>query len=161
MNTMLITLKCTATPRWLDEGLRQIEARSLQSQQRIQSHCEADAYISALSTLRKATGTSPATTPVFVRDALKFPDFIHTQKRHPRTNMRSPTAMWDFWSLPPESLHHVTVLMSPRPSADLSQYRRFRLAHLFIHQRQERELLGNISLQDYAPHQELDQRCSG
>ena len=36
-------------------------------------------------------------TPVFfVRDPLKFPDFIHTQKRHPRTNMRSPTAMWDF-----------------------------------------------------------------
>ena len=32
-------------------------------------------------------------TPVFfVRDPLKFPDFIHTQKRHPRTNMRSPTA---------------------------------------------------------------------
>src|SRR5208282_5965971 len=44
-------------------------------------------------------------TPVFfVRDAYKFPDFIHTQKRHPRTNMRSPTAMWDFWSLSPESL---------------------------------------------------------
>jgi catalase len=37
-------------------------------------------------------------TPVFfVRDPLKFPDFIHTQKRHPRTNLRSPTAMWDFW----------------------------------------------------------------
>src|SRR3984893_10835436 len=42
-------------------------------------------------------------TPVFfVRDPLKFPDFIHTQKRHPKTNMRSPTAMWDFWSLSPE-----------------------------------------------------------
>jgi len=54
-------------------------------------------------------------TPVFfVRDAYKFPDFIHTQKRHPRTNMRSPTAMWDFWSLSPESLHQVTILMSDR-----------------------------------------------
>jgi catalase len=54
-------------------------------------------------------------TPVFfVRDPLKFPDFIHTQKRHPRTNMRSPTAMWDFWSLSPESLHQVTILMSDR-----------------------------------------------
>lgn len=54
-------------------------------------------------------------TPVFfVRDPYKFPDFIHTQKRHPRTNMRSPTAMWDFWSLSPESLHQVTVLMSDR-----------------------------------------------
>jgi catalase len=54
-------------------------------------------------------------TPVFfVRDPLKFPDFIHTQKRHPRTNLRSPTAMWDFWSLSPESLHQVTVLFSDR-----------------------------------------------
>ena len=54
-------------------------------------------------------------TPVFfVRDPLKFPDFIHTQKRHPNTNMRSPTAMWDFWSLSPESLHQVTILMSDR-----------------------------------------------
>ncbi|MDQ8206089.1 catalase [Coraliomargarita sp. SDUM461003] len=54
-------------------------------------------------------------TPVFfVRDPLKFPDFIHTQKRHPKTNMRSATAMWDFWSLSPESLHQVTILMSDR-----------------------------------------------
>jgi len=54
-------------------------------------------------------------TPVFfVRDPLKFPDFIHTQKRHPKTNMRSPTAMWDFWSQSPESLHQVTILMSDR-----------------------------------------------
>jgi len=54
-------------------------------------------------------------TPVFfVRDSLKFPDFIHTQKRHPRTNLRSATAMWDFWSLSPESLHQVTMLFSDR-----------------------------------------------
>jgi len=54
-------------------------------------------------------------TPIFfVRDPLKFPDFIHTQKRHPRTNLRSPTAMWDFWSLSPETLHQVTILMSDR-----------------------------------------------
>jgi catalase len=54
-------------------------------------------------------------TPVFfVRDPLKFPDFIHTQKRHPHTNLRSPTAMWDFWSLSPESLHQVTILFSDR-----------------------------------------------
>lgn len=54
-------------------------------------------------------------TPVFfVRDPYKFPDFIHTQKRHPKTNLRSPTAMWDFWSLSPESLHQVTILMSDR-----------------------------------------------
>src|ERR1700757_4590074 len=54
-------------------------------------------------------------TPVFfIRDPLKFPDFIHTQKRHPRTNLRSATAMWDFWSLSPESLHQVTILFSDR-----------------------------------------------
>ncbi|MDE6885593.1 MAG: catalase [Helicobacteraceae bacterium] len=54
-------------------------------------------------------------TPVFfIRDALKFPDFIHTQKRDPKTNMISATAKWDFWSLHPESLHQVTILMSDR-----------------------------------------------
>jgi len=54
-------------------------------------------------------------TPVFfVRDPLKFPDFIRTQKRHPQSNLRSPTAMWDFWSLSPESLHQVTTLFSDR-----------------------------------------------
>lgn len=54
-------------------------------------------------------------TPVFfIRDPIKFPDFIHTQKRHPRTNMRNAEAMWDFWSLSPESLHQVTILMSDR-----------------------------------------------
>lgn len=54
-------------------------------------------------------------TPVFfVRDPQKFPDFIHTQKRDPRSNLRSNTAAWDFWSLSPESLHQVTILMSDR-----------------------------------------------
>jgi len=54
-------------------------------------------------------------TPVFfVRDPLKFPDFIHTQKRDPKTNIRNPTAMWDFWSLSPESLHQVTILFGDR-----------------------------------------------
>jgi catalase len=54
-------------------------------------------------------------TPVFfVRDPYKFSDFIHTQKRDPKTNLRSNTAMWDFWSLSPESLHQVTILFSDR-----------------------------------------------
>ncbi len=54
-------------------------------------------------------------TPVFfVRDPYKFSDFIHTQKRDPKSNMRNPTAMWDFWSLSPESLHQVTILFSDR-----------------------------------------------
>ncbi|SJZ69727.1 catalase [Novilysobacter spongiicola] len=54
-------------------------------------------------------------TPVFfIRDPLKFPDFIRTQKRHPVTNLRSATAQWDFWSLSPESLHQITTLFSDR-----------------------------------------------
>lgn len=54
-------------------------------------------------------------TPVFfIRDPMKFPDFIHTQKRDPQTNLRSATAAWDFWSLTPESLHQVMILMSDR-----------------------------------------------
>ncbi|MGD8453901.1 MAG: catalase [Phycisphaerae bacterium] len=54
-------------------------------------------------------------TPVFfIRDAYKFPDFIHTQKRDPATNMRCNTMQWDFWSLCPETLHQVTILFSDR-----------------------------------------------
>ena len=58
-------------------------------------------------------------TPVFfIRDPLKFPDFIHTQKRLPQSNLKSPDAMWDFWSLSPESLHQVTILFSDRGIPD-------------------------------------------
>lgn len=54
-------------------------------------------------------------TPVFfIRDPLKFPDFIHTQKRHPRTNLKHPDMFWDFLSLTPESIHQVTILFSDR-----------------------------------------------
>jgi catalase len=52
------------------------------------------------------------TAVFFARDPNKFSNFIHTQKRHPKTHLRSPTAMWDFWSLSPESLRQVTILMS-------------------------------------------------
>ncbi len=54
-------------------------------------------------------------TPVFfVRDPYKFQSFIHTQKRHPQTNLRDMDMQWDFWSLCPESLHQVTILFSDR-----------------------------------------------
>ncbi len=54
-------------------------------------------------------------TPVFfVRDPYKFQMFIHTQKRHPQTNLRDMDMQWDFWSLCPESLHQVTILFSDR-----------------------------------------------
>ncbi|KAI8066276.1 catalase [Gilbertella persicaria] len=52
-------------------------------------------------------------TPVFfIRDPSKFPDFIHTQKRDPQTNLKNPEAKWDFYTSVPESLHQVTILMS-------------------------------------------------
>lgn len=54
-------------------------------------------------------------TPVFfIRDPLKFPDFIHTQKRNPETNLKDANMFWDFLSLTPESLHQVTILFSDR-----------------------------------------------
>ncbi len=54
-------------------------------------------------------------TPVFfIRDPLKFPDFIHTQKRHPTTNCKDPNMFWDFLSLTDESIHQVTILFSDR-----------------------------------------------
>ncbi|MBI1190370.1 MAG: catalase [Tepidisphaera sp.] len=54
-------------------------------------------------------------TPVFfVRDPYKFQMFIHTQKRHPETNLRNMDMQWDFWSQCPESLHQVTILFSDR-----------------------------------------------
>ena len=54
-------------------------------------------------------------TPIFfVRDPLKFPDFIHSQKRNPLTNLKDPTAVWDFFSLSPETMHQLTILFSDR-----------------------------------------------
>jgi len=54
-------------------------------------------------------------TPIFfIRDPIQFPDFIRTQKRHPQTNIRSPQAMFDFWSLTPESIHQITWLFGDR-----------------------------------------------
>ncbi len=54
----------------------------------------------------------------FIRDPAKFPDFIHTQKRNPATNMPDPDMFWDFLSLTPESVHQVTVLFSDRGTPD-------------------------------------------
>ena len=54
-------------------------------------------------------------TPVFfLRDPLRFPDLNHAIKRDPRTNMRSMQSNWDFWTLLPEALHQVTIVMSDR-----------------------------------------------
>jgi catalase len=54
-------------------------------------------------------------TPVFFfRDPLRFPDLNHAVKRHPRTGMRDANMNWDFWTLLPEALHQVTIIMSDR-----------------------------------------------
>ncbi len=54
-------------------------------------------------------------TPVFfIRDGIKFPDFIHSQKRLPGSGLRNADMQWDFWSLSPESAHQVTYLMGDR-----------------------------------------------
>jgi catalase len=54
-------------------------------------------------------------TPVFfLKDPLKFPDLNHAVKRDPRTNMRSAQNNWDYWTLLPEALHQITILMSDR-----------------------------------------------
>ena len=58
-------------------------------------------------------------TPMFfIKDPIKFPDFVHTQKRDPQTHLKSAAMMWDFWSKAPESLHQVTMLFSDRGTPD-------------------------------------------
>jgi len=58
-------------------------------------------------------------TPVFfIRDAIKFPEFIHTQKRCPVSGLKDPNMAWDFWTKHTESLHQVMVLFSNRGTPD-------------------------------------------
>ena len=66
-------------------------------------------------------------TPVFFfRDPLRFPDLNHAIKRDPRTGLRSANNNWDFWTLLPEALHQVTIVMSDRGIP-----RSFRHMHMF------------------------------
>ncbi len=53
-------------------------------------------------------------TDLFLRDGIKFPDFIHSQKKNPATNLPDPAAAYEFWANSPQSLHQVTILMSDR-----------------------------------------------
>ena len=72
-------------------------------------------------------------TPVFfIRDPLKFPDFIHTQKRNPATNLKDPDMFWDFLSLTPESLHQVTILFSDRGTPRSYRYMNGYTSHTFM-----------------------------
>jgi len=71
-------------------------------------------------------------TPVFfIRDPLKFPDFIHTQKKNPVTNLKDPDMFWDFLSLTPESIHQVTILFSDRGTPRTYRHMNGHSSHTF------------------------------
>ena len=62
-------------------------------------------------------------TPVFfIRDPIHFPDLNHAVKRDPQTNMRSAQNNWDFWTMLPEALHQITIVMSDRGIPDGYRY---------------------------------------
>ncbi len=72
-------------------------------------------------------------TPIFfVRDTIKFSDFIHSQKRLPDTGRRSHNMQWDFWTLSPESAHQVTILMSDRGTPRTGRHMNGYGSHTFL-----------------------------
>jgi catalase len=79
-------------------------------------------------------------TPVFfIRDPIKFPDFIHTQKRNPATNLKDPDMFWDFLSLTPESIHQVTILFSDRGTPKSFRHMNGYSGHTFMWYNYENE----------------------
>lgn len=63
---------------------------------------------------------------------MKFPDFIHTQKRNPKTNLPDPDMFWDFLSLTPESVHQITILFSDRGTPFSFRYMDGFSSHTFM-----------------------------
>lgn len=54
-------------------------------------------------------------TPIFfLRDGIKFPDFIHSQKYDPYTNRQEPDNVWDFFARTPQATHQFTILFGDR-----------------------------------------------
>ena len=79
-------------------------------------------------------------TPVFfIRDPLKFPDFIHTQKRNPATNLKDADMFWDFLSLTPESIHQVTILFSDRGTPRSYRHMNGYSSHTYMWYNEQRE----------------------
>ncbi|WIM67920.1 catalase [Corynebacterium breve] len=71
-------------------------------------------------------------TPVFfLRDGVKFPDFIHSQKRDPRSGLRSADMQWDFWTRTPETAHQVTYLMGDRGTPKTTRHQNGYGSHTF------------------------------
>src|ERR1700731_3746231 len=72
-------------------------------------------------------------TPVFfLRDPLKFPSFIRSQKRRADSNLRDHDMQWDFWTLSPESAHQVTWLMGDRGIPRSWRYMNLYSGHTFM-----------------------------
>jgi len=79
-------------------------------------------------------------TPIFfLRDPLKFPDFIHSQKRDPQTHLRDHAMQWDFWTLSPESIHQVLWLMGDRGIPAGYEYMNGYGSHTFMWYNDENE----------------------
>ena len=99
-------------------------------------------------------------TPIFfVRDPMKFPDFIHSQLRLPDTGIRSNNMQWDFWTPlarvgPPSDLPDER----PRHAAHLAQHEPLLQQHLYVGERRGQEVLGQVPLQDRAGRPELHRR---
>ncbi|AGF71333.1 catalase [Corynebacterium halotolerans] len=62
------------------------------------------------------------TPTFFLRDGIKFPDFIHSQKRLGANGLRDANMQWDFWTRSPESAHQVTYLMGDRGTPKTSRH---------------------------------------
>lgn len=62
------------------------------------------------------------TPTFFLRDGIKFPDFIHSQKRQPNSGLRDDEMQWDFWTRTSESAHQVTYLLGDRGTPKTSRH---------------------------------------
>jgi len=50
----------------------------------------------------------------FLRDPMLFVSFLHVLKKNPETNLIDYDKFWDFMSLRPETIHHLTMMYSDR-----------------------------------------------
>ncbi|MCF2434982.1 catalase [Streptomyces thinghirensis] len=99
-------------------------------------------------------------TPVFfIKDPIKFPDFIHSQKRDPFSGRQEPDNVFDFWAHSPRG-HAPDHLADGRPRHPgvVPPHGRLRLAHLPVDERQGRVLLRQVPLQDGPGHPLPDRR---
>ena len=93
-------------------------------------------------------------TPVFfIRDPMKFSDFIRTQKRDPGTHLKPHWRRWDFWGLSPEAMHQVMILYSDRGTPVSARFMNGYGSHTYsLLERGGRALLGEVPLPDPAGH---------